>query len=99
MLVRQALSDAPTTTTEVAELLVSELVTNAIRHAETDLVLVISLEPTIRISVEDSSVDLIPEQPAAAEKDDGRGLVIVRALAADWGCESTGTGKRTWFGL
>ena len=99
MLVRQALENCPPERVETAELLVSELVTNAVRHAETGVVLNISVVPTIRIAVDDSSCDHLSARLAAVDKDTGRGLAIVEALAAAWGCESAPQGKRVWFEL
>ncbi len=99
MLVRQALEDCPPDRVETAELLVSELVTNAVRHAETGLVLTISVVPRVRIAVDDSSSDLISARLAEADQDTGRGLAIVEALASAWGCESAPQGKRVWFEL
>jgi anti-sigma regulatory factor (Ser/Thr protein kinase) len=97
MLVRQALADCPPSVTDAAELLVSELVTNAVRHAETDLILHISTTPGVRVVVEDTSPDPIEARIAAVDTDAGRGLAIVDAVATAWGWESSAFGKRTWF--
>jgi anti-sigma regulatory factor (Ser/Thr protein kinase) len=99
MLVRQALVDCPAPVVDVAELLVSELVTNTVRHAGTAGVLHIALVPRVRVTVEDDSVDELQQRPAPADDDTGRGLAIVDALSAAWGWERTATGKRIWFEL
>jgi anti-sigma regulatory factor (Ser/Thr protein kinase) len=98
-LLRQAMLGCPPEKTEAAELLVSELVTNAVRHAETDLLLHIALDPGIRVAVEDTSADPIREPLPFGDDDSGRGLAIVEALAESWGWERTLSGKRTWFEL
>lgn len=99
VLLRQALSDRPRPVIGTAELLVSELVTNAVRHAETDLLLHITLDPRIRVVVEDTSADAIREPRPFGDDAGGRGLAIVAAMAVSWGWERTASGKRTWFEL
>jgi len=98
-LLRQALLGCPPAKVEAAELLVSELVTNAVRHAETDLLLHIALDPRIHVAVEDTSADPIREPLPFGDDDSGRGLAIVEAMAASWGWERTRFGKQTWFEL
>lgn len=82
---------------DTVALLVTELVTNAILHARTPLLLVI--EPNadhIRVCVEDSS----PQSPEIRNYDadavTGRGLALVEQLASAWGVEQTPTGKAVW---
>jgi anti-sigma regulatory factor (Ser/Thr protein kinase) len=101
-LVREALAAYPPAVGETASLLVSELVTNVVRHAETELVLRLEAsQPALRVTVEDNSPDPLPEQagPLDPEDDRGRGLLLVAALAASWGWETTALGKRVWFEL
>jgi anti-sigma regulatory factor (Ser/Thr protein kinase) len=87
---------------EVALLLTSELVTNAIRHARTRFA--VEVAPAsgggIRVSVTDAS----PAQPrvvvALPEAQSGRGLFFVDQYADDWGVDATPDGgKRVWFEL
>jgi len=84
-----------------AELLVSELVTNAVLHTVGQIELrVQQADGRVRISVADES----GERPAelgdgALEATSGRGLMLVDALAAAWGVEPHGVGKRVWFDL
>jgi anti-sigma regulatory factor (Ser/Thr protein kinase) len=86
--------------TEVATLLTTELVTNAIVHAQTDFALrVTTHQDRLRVEVSDSSHDpprLIPIQNA---EEHGRGLHLVHALSASWGVEWTADGKAVWFEL
>ena len=98
-LVRQALADCPPDVTDTAELLTSELVTNAVRHAETEVVLVINLSPVLWIGVEDTSSDAISGRLLTGDEDGGRGLALVEALATSWGWGPTDGGKRIWFHL
>jgi len=86
---------------ELAELLVSELVTNAVDHAGTPVEIECrSTEAGLRVSVSDGSSRL----PAARRPDPwaerGRGLMLVDTLASRWGAEaSPGSGKAVWFEL
>lgn len=81
-----------------ADLLTSELVTNAVQHAGTDMVMRIALEPDrLRLEVEDRGEGVISRRPVDSFRDHGYGLVIVDALADAWGCEPTRHGKRVWF--
>jgi anti-sigma regulatory factor (Ser/Thr protein kinase) len=101
-LVREALNCCPEDTSEVAELLVSELVTNAVVHAQSRLVLQVEVaDPRVEVSVEDLGGGLPLPTPDAPEDDSvgGRGLLLVDALADSWGCEQTPSGKRVWFEL
>jgi len=83
-----------------AELLVSELVANAIEHAgsEADVTVSVSLGP-VRVSVTDGGAGevVVVHGPADAER--GRGMQLVDALAARWGCYPNGRGKTVWFEL
>ncbi|MEU9130718.1 SpoIIE family protein phosphatase [Kitasatospora sp. NPDC048540] len=90
---------------DTAELLSSELVTNAIRHTDRDAMFTARLyrEPgsgaRLRVEVEDES-DLWPTRRTPGEQaSSGRGLMLVEALADGWGVEPRGSGKRMWFEL
>jgi anti-sigma regulatory factor (Ser/Thr protein kinase) len=94
--------DLPTDTVSVAELALSEIVTNAVVHGRPPIVLHVQATPSrLEVSVSDAS----PAQPRADETrldaTGGRGLAIVAAVAGDWGCEAdpTGPGKRIWFSV
>lgn len=91
-------------TAEDALLIVSELVTNAVRHGRPEVVL--HLETTsdrVRIEVHDASdeLPLVPVDQPAADRPSGRGLLIVAATASDWGiARRTGRpGKTVWAEL
>jgi anti-sigma regulatory factor (Ser/Thr protein kinase) len=84
---------------DVALLLTSELVTNAIRHAGTSFE--VDVAPTndgqVEVSVSDASpvVPHMVEVPPEAQS--GRGLFFVQHYAQAWGVEPTSRGKRVWF--
>jgi anti-sigma regulatory factor (Ser/Thr protein kinase) len=81
-------------------LVTSELVTNAILHARTDVGLVLRLNgPSIVLEVTDSSPVPVPP-PHIPNPDDtsGRGLYLVDVLADEWGVRSEhGGGKTVWI--
>jgi anti-sigma regulatory factor (Ser/Thr protein kinase) len=81
-------------------LLVSELVTNAVRHAEGDVALSLRLEPDrVRVAVTDAS-DALPVMSDLDDldtaRDGGWGLHIVERLASRWGLETQPDGKTVW---
>ncbi len=98
--VLERLADAPVDR-EVALLLTSELVTNAIRHAGTPFEVDVVLTPggQVRVSVSDASAVLPHPVVAAPEAQSGRGLFFVEHYSQSWGVEPTRTGKRVWFVL
>ncbi|MFN2503014.1 MAG: ATP-binding protein [Acidimicrobiales bacterium] len=85
---------------EVATLLVSELVANAILHAGTTVhVVVRGGEERVRIEVHDGNVSLPTRKHYSKLSATGRGLVLVEKLSRAWGTESTPSGKMVWFEL
>ena len=83
-------------------LLVSEVVTNAIRHAATPFDLTITVEGSkVTVSVVDHDRDHAPEiQDPGPTDTSGRGLLIVDTLATSWGYETVGGDtKSVWFSL
>ena len=85
---------------DVVVLLVSELVTNAVRHSGGPLRLQLSVDPDmVRVDVSDGVPDPPRPQPADDVAERGRGLMIVGALADRWGVETLPAGKRVWFEL
>lgn len=80
-------------------LLVSELVTNAVIHAETDIVLTLRWEGSvISGEVEDRSDRMPIRLRVAATATSGRGVHLVGALADNWGSRRVAAGgKVVWF--
>lgn len=83
---------------EDAELVVSELVTNAIRHGDGAPLVRLEQRPDrVRIEVEDESDRPPVGRSPGHEEPSGRGLAIVGALALGWGHERrAGGGKTVW---
>jgi anti-sigma regulatory factor (Ser/Thr protein kinase) len=78
-------------------LLASELVTNAVRHANGDVALSLQLEDDrMRVAVSDNSDALPVLGDISTAHDGGWGLHIVDQLAASWGLETDGEGKTVW---
>ncbi|MFB6671037.1 ATP-binding protein [Streptomyces sp. NPDC056390] len=91
----------PSERSETAELLTSELVTNALVHTDHDAVLTATVGPKrLRVEVRDF-VGRRPKLrvPVADDGTNGRGLVLVQALADAWGVRALGVGKVVWFEL
>ncbi|GGO78158.1 ATP-binding protein [Nonomuraea cavernae] len=86
---------------EVAELLVSELVTNAITHGGAGAVRVSVLRERelMVVDVHDSCPTLPCLRLAGRFDVGGRGLAIVQTLSHDWGWTVAQHGKSVWFQL
>ncbi|MFD3475628.1 ATP-binding protein [Streptomyces sp. NPDC058695] len=91
----------PPERSQTAELLTSELVTNALVHTDHDAVLTATVGPKrLRVEVRDF-VGRRPRLrvPVADDGTNGRGLVLVQSLADAWGVRALGVGKVVWFEL
>lgn len=92
---------------ETLRLLVTELVTNSVRHTQCDWL-------TLRVAIGkaavltevadegprfDADAALKAEQPDSRGVDAGWGLFLVQRLARDWGVKDEGRSKRVWFEL
>ncbi|MFF4604947.1 ATP-binding protein [Streptomyces sp. NPDC001339] len=84
---------------EVATLLTSELVTNALIHADGGAVVTARVGDRLRVEVRDWAPGRPEAGPATMEGTSGRGLLLVRALADAWGIRAEGFGKCVWFEL
>lgn len=96
-----------------AELIVSELVTNAVVHVVGDddphvLLVVMQSGRTLKLKVYDAGSNLVlgsrpghggPRPEPGSDAESGRGLVIVDALADRWGATSSAFGKCLWAEL
>ncbi len=78
-------------------LLISELVTNAVRHAASDVEVSIDLgSGRVRVEVRDQSEQLPTKADLATARDGGWGLNIVECLATRWGLDPHRGGKTVW---
>ena len=102
-LVADALTDKPTGLLHDALVLTSELVTNAVRHGHGDVELSLYVHAgTVRVEVSDAGRGQPrPPHSGRALHDDGRGLLILAALATEWGVRprKDRPGKTVWFQL
>lgn len=84
-------------------MIVSELVTNAVRAGAGRIAVAIEADPDstiVRFTVSDDVAGWPVIRQAAPHEVTGRGLPIVAALASDWGIEAAdGVGKRVWATL
>ena len=81
----------------VTELLVSELVTNAIKYANGEILLRLILESgSLACEVHDSSPALPRVLQVDKDAENGRGLHVVSQLASRWGARRTHSGKVVW---
>lgn len=81
-------------------LMVSELVTNAVVHAASASTVNACANPQLlRVEVADQSTERAIEQHPPLSQPEGRGLMIVAALADAWGVELQAAGKTVWFEL
>jgi anti-sigma regulatory factor (Ser/Thr protein kinase) len=86
---------------EIAELLTSELVTNALVHTDREALLTAVVGPSqLRVEVR----DFVGRRPRVCAPDTGdgthgRGLVLVDSLADAWGVQPHEVGKSVWFEL
>lgn len=106
-LARQATCEALTTwrlllLEETAVLLVSELVTNAVRHARGTDAISLELKTAgiwLRIEVQDADPRWPQPRTPGGFDESGFGFVLVDALAGKWGVRETATGKAVWAEL
>jgi anti-sigma regulatory factor (Ser/Thr protein kinase) len=86
---------------DVAVLLTSELVTNAIRHEAggTVTLAITCSRGHLRVDVHDTSRFLPVLVDAPTDAENGRGLMLVATLSAEWGFYRTPAGKAVYFTL
>lgn len=87
-----------------AMLLITELVTNSIKHGGPPILLAVECdEHSLTVRVRDGSTDLPRPRVASADDEDSRGLTLVELLSDAWGVEPVeddyGVGKAVWFQL
>lgn len=85
---------------EVATLLASELVTNAVVHGSAPIDIDVgTVDGGVRVSVGDRSPRVPSARAASEDEEHGRGLLLVGALSDRWGVDAQPPGKRVWFEL
>jgi anti-sigma regulatory factor (Ser/Thr protein kinase) len=98
--VGRACSTLPEDVRTIAQLLTSEVVTNAVEHGAGDIRLRLSDEKdVIRVEVTDGSRASPRRRPLSHESVRGRGLLILEALSSAWGVVPAdgSSGKTVWF--
>lgn len=81
-----------------AELCLSEVVTNALVHTKAPCRVHLGYrDGVLRVSVADTDPCHPVPRTAVAADESGRGLLLLAALARDWGSTATGNGKEVWF--
>ncbi len=88
----------------LAELVISELASNAVLHARTEAVVTVRLNGgCLEVSVRDRDPRLVYRPPpgtnGAHHGENGRGLLILEAMADAWGSAPTANGKVVWAQL
>ncbi|WP_327695618.1 ATP-binding protein [Streptomyces sp. NBC_00459] len=101
--VRKALADwgLPTDLAADVALVATEFVTNSVRHCEVTFSLVevtLTLQGNqLLLEVSDPDKEKIPAPRTAGQQDEnGRGLAVISALAAQWGCDLRRFTKCSW---
>ncbi|MER7149640.1 MULTISPECIES: SpoIIE family protein phosphatase [Streptomyces] len=84
---------------DTTELLVSELVTNALRHGHGEIRLRLLLDRTLVCEVWDADLAQPRRRRARDTDEGGRGLQLVGLLSQGWGSRRTPRGKTVWFEL
>ncbi|WP_078868741.1 ATP-binding protein [Streptomyces sp. NRRL B-1347] len=97
---------------DTVELLFCELLSNAVKHTPKDLwgregeetveVSVRQGHASLLVTVDDAGSDgapVVADSPVDALAENGRGLLLVEAMASAWGCRRTRKGTSTWFTL
>ena len=83
---------------DVVTLLVSELVTNAVIHAGSEVEVEVRLAGgRVRVDVVDRSTEVVKRRDAEDDDQSGRGMDLVEALASAWGIDLVPGGKSVWF--
>lgn len=92
--------DDPGEAADDAALVVSELVTNCVRARAHEFGLALDAHRTsVRVEATDDAPGMPTPRTARLDEGEGRGLLIIEKLAADWGVEPVPSGKTVWAEL
>ena len=89
-------------TARTAELLASELVTNAVTHGRGEVTVLMEYDRDgLAVTVSDDEPAMPHVEPATPAAQGGRGLRLVEVLSSAWGVkpDRRGNGKGVWFRL
>jgi anti-sigma regulatory factor (Ser/Thr protein kinase) len=96
--VRSLLVGCDVRLTDAIVLLTSELVTNAVVHGDTAVIVDLArIDERFRVTVSDESSELPELRHPDLSDPHGRGLSIVDELSDEWGVEQGSRGKTVWF--
>jgi anti-sigma regulatory factor (Ser/Thr protein kinase) len=100
-LLRDTACRAHVVSLDIAMLLASEVVTNAVLHGAPPITLrTYCTEPgRLKIEVSDTGASMPVAIDAGLDADHGRGLILLDMLATDWGVQPQDPGKTVWFRL
>lgn len=99
-MVEELMGGQPPERRDVAVLLTDELVTNALLHGGGQFSLVARLDDhVLRVEVGDRSGEVPRVLRPSEEREHGRGMAIVDALATNWGTDQEHRSKTVWFEL
>jgi anti-sigma regulatory factor (Ser/Thr protein kinase) len=83
---------------DVASLAISELVTNAVVHARTPILVMVEFDrASLTVAVADGDAHLPQLTWPGDDGESGRGVAIVDRLGATWGVQRTVLGKTVWI--
>jgi anti-sigma regulatory factor (Ser/Thr protein kinase) len=91
--------DVAPETIDIAILLVSELATNALLHAGSEIRLRVQVDDEVRVEVCDASSEGPEPTVAGWDMESGRGMELVSRLARGWDWAPRRDGKVVWFAL
>lgn len=85
---------------ETTLLLVTELISNGVRHAKTMLTLLLAYDGSrLHVGVSDQDHELPVLVKSSIKTHHGWGLRLISTLASDWGTRTSDEGKTVWFDL
>lgn len=101
LLRRSACATHPRPHPDAAVLLLSEVVTNAVRHGSAPIHLSVECDGRqgLVVRVSDAGLSLPRLRPVAGADEGGRGMWLVDQLSEAWGVDVTPHGKAVWFRL